>query len=225
MRSMKGKLRRASRRSASAPSRSWTLAGVDADGEQQAERVGQDVALAADAPSCQRRSRTGRAKPPFEGALGGLAVDDRRRRAALRGPPSLGPRHRARGGCARAFRPSPTGRDTPRRCCAAADPWAAPSTGSRSRARRRSAFEDFANVHRPRTSATLGWTGSAGGPAPIRRPSDRSDSADPRRSAAARCSGFHMRRLLRTSGARKRITTNSSELNFFPDGLLASGCL
>src|SRR4051794_40613468 len=35
------------------------------------------------APSCQRHSRTCRAKPPFDGALCGLAVDDRRRRARL----------------------------------------------------------------------------------------------------------------------------------------------
>src|SRR5215218_9041113 len=33
------------------------------------------------APSCQRHSRTRRAKPPFYGTLCGLAVDDRRRRA------------------------------------------------------------------------------------------------------------------------------------------------
>src|SRR5215204_1395437 len=35
------------------------------------------------APSCQRHSRTRRAKPPFDGTLCGLAVDDRRRRARL----------------------------------------------------------------------------------------------------------------------------------------------
>src|SRR5215213_3708837 len=33
------------------------------------------------APSCQRHSRTRRAKPPFDGTLCGLAVDDRRSRA------------------------------------------------------------------------------------------------------------------------------------------------
>src|SRR4051812_34848473 len=35
------------------------------------------------APSCQRHSRTRRAKPPFGGTLCGLGVDDRRRRARL----------------------------------------------------------------------------------------------------------------------------------------------
>jgi hypothetical protein len=55
---------------------------VDVNGEQQAERVGQDVACGRP-PSCRHRSRTDQAKPPFEGALGGLAVDDRRRRARL----------------------------------------------------------------------------------------------------------------------------------------------
>ncbi len=34
-----GKLHRASRSSASAPSRSWMLAGMHADGQQQAERI------------------------------------------------------------------------------------------------------------------------------------------------------------------------------------------
>src|SRR3954447_4723760 len=42
--------------------------------------------------------------------------------AVVGGPPSPEPRHRERGGCAPAFRPSPTGPDSPRRCCAVASP-------------------------------------------------------------------------------------------------------
>src|SRR4051794_12422710 len=82
MRSRNGKLRRASRSSASAPSRSCTLAGWTFTANSR-PRVSVRTCACGQAPSCQRHSRTCRAKPPFDGTLCGLAVDDRRRRARL----------------------------------------------------------------------------------------------------------------------------------------------
>src|SRR5918993_4130562 len=79
-RSMNGKLRRASRSRASAPSRSWMLAECTLrPAAGRAYRSG--CGACGQAPSCQRHSRTGRAKPPFDGTLRSLAVNDRRRRA------------------------------------------------------------------------------------------------------------------------------------------------
>src|SRR4051812_1277312 len=82
MRSRNGKLRRASRSSASAPSRSCTLAGWTFTASSR-PRVSVRTWRLRPSTFLQRHSRTCRAKPPFDGTLCGLAVDDRRRRARL----------------------------------------------------------------------------------------------------------------------------------------------
>src|SRR4051812_19348727 len=190
MRSRNGKLRRASRSSASAPSRSCTLAGWTFTASSR-PRVSVRTWRLRPSTFLQRHSRTCRAKPPFDGALCGLAVDDRRRRARL--APRILPHlniERVVNALERSV-PIPQVEVLP------------DGAARRQVLRQRlplaprpehieDPVEDLTNVHRSRAAAALGRTDQRSDQRPfgaVRSLSYRR----PRRSAAARCSGFHMR--------------------------------
>src|ERR687898_642862 len=186
-RSMNGKLRRASRSRASAPSRSWMLAECTLTASSRPS-VWSGCGACGQAPSCQRHSRTGRAKPPFDGTLRSLAVNDRRRRARF---------------SARLLSDLHIERvvDAAQRAVPIPQVQVLPDRAARRQVLRKrlpltarpkhveDGVQDLADVHRPRSPSA----------------SVKSLSyLRPRRSAAARCSGFHMRHLSPTQVPPKK---------------------
>ena len=134
--------------------------------------------------------------------------------AAL-GLASRPPRHRAHDGGALACRPNSTARSINAPCSLTAGPSARPATDGRSRARRRWRSRPRGRSHR--AVARRAWPAeSSARPAPIRRRSGRLDTA-----AHGDRPHYGVQRLPRRaplsidSGARQRITTDSSDSTTF----------